>query len=108
MAESPDGSTAEGREPPAHWPAGVKPLSYRVFQMMGVNEVTKELYWDGKPVEVRRRLDLTWRERVFAVAVGLFTILGSIGAVAQGWTAAHQWACQTQIVAWGCPPSVSR
>ena len=59
---------------------------------------------DGKPVEVRRRLDLSRGERWFAVLVGAFTILGGVGAVAQGWAAAHQWSCQIEATDWHCPP----
>lgn len=69
---------------------------------MGVDEKGL-LYWDGRPVEVRRRLDLSGWEKAFAIAVGFFTILGGAGAVAQGWAAAHQWACAIEATAWHCP-----
>lgn len=89
-------------ETPAGWPAGVRPISYEGIGLMGVDGEGL-LYWDGKPVEVRRRLNLSFWEKTFAVAVGFFTILGGAGAVAQGWAAAHQWSCQIGATAWHCP-----
>jgi len=86
----------------SQWPAGIRQISVKQMGYMGVDDAGT-LYWDGKPIEVRKRLDLTRGERVFAVLVGLFTIAGSVGAVAQGWAAAHQWSCQTGVVKVGCP-----
>jgi hypothetical protein len=77
-------------------------ISTEGLGLLGVGQ-DGSLYFDGKPVEVRRRLDLSGGERRFAVLVGFFTILGGIGAVAQGWAAAHQWACQIEATAWHCP-----
>lgn len=108
MAQMRDGTPLPDDATPPHWPRGVRLISIDAFGRMGVDENTGELYWDGKPVEMRRRLDLTRSERWFALIVGAFTILGSIGAVAQGWAAAHQWACSTSIVQRGCPPPASR
>lgn len=86
----------------SHWPPGVRPLGIAEDDLIGTDG-KGGLYWDGKPIEVRKRLDLTRGERLFALVVGLFTIAGSIGAVAQGWAAAHQWTCQTGLVMAGCP-----
>lgn len=80
------------------WTTGVHPISIEGMALMGVDEQGM-LYWDGKPVEVRRRLDLSRGERWFGVAVGLSTTLGGVGAVAQGWAAAHQWSCHIEAVA---------
>ena len=84
------------------WPAGVVEMSIGDLSRLGV-DAQKRLYYDGKAVEIRRRLDLSRGERWFAIVVGFFTIWGSIGAVAQGWTAAHQWACQIEATTWYCP-----
>ena len=84
------------------WPPGVQEVSMGDLSRFGV-DAEKRLYFDGKPVEIRRRLDLSKSERWFAIIVGLFTILGSVGAVAQGWAAGHQWACQIEALAWQCP-----
>ncbi|MGU3666083.1 hypothetical protein ACLBX9_18015 [Methylobacterium sp. A49B] len=81
---------------------GVEEIGLGDLSRLGV-DAQKRLYYDGRPVEIRRRLDLTRGERWFAVVVGFFTILGGVGAVAQGWAAAHQWACQIEATAWHCP-----
>ena len=50
------------------------------------------LYWDGKPVEVSRRL--TFWQSVGAFIVGTFVVIGSVGSFLQGWTAYHDLACR--------------
>jgi hypothetical protein len=55
------------------------------------------LYWNGKPVEIiGRRLDLTKTQAMVGLVVAFFTIVGGIGAAAQGWAAYHDWACRTR------------
>lgn len=96
-----------GEEPDtSRWPTGVRPITVEQLGYIGVDS-TGGLYWDGKPVEVRKRLDLSWPEKTFAIIVGLATIAGSVGAVAQGWAAAHQWSCQIGLVAAWCQAPVS-
>jgi hypothetical protein len=66
------------------------------------------LLWNGKPVEiVGRRPDLTFGQFFIALVVAIFTVVGGIGAAAQGWAAYHDWACrneQPSLVA--CPSPV--
>ena len=50
------------------------------------------LYWDGRPVEVSRRL--TFWQSVGAFLVGTFVVIGSVGSFLQGWTAYHDLACR--------------
>jgi len=38
-----------------------------------------ELYWHGKPVEIRRPLDLTWRQKLVAGIVATATVIAAIG-----------------------------
>jgi hypothetical protein len=55
------------------------------------------LYWNGKPVEIiGRRLDLAGYQIVLATVVAVFTVIGGIGAAAQGWAAYHDWACKNK------------
>jgi hypothetical protein len=66
------------------------------------------LYWNGKPVEIiGRRLDLTWTQALFGFLVAIFTVVGGVGAAAQGWAAYHDWVCRNKrpsIIA--CPVSI--
>jgi hypothetical protein len=50
------------------------------------------LYWDGKPVEVSRRL--TFWQSVGAFIVGTFVVIGCVGSFLQGLTAYHDLACR--------------
>lgn len=45
---------------------------------------------------VGRRLDLTNTQAVIGLIVAFFTVLGALGAVAQGWAAYHDWACRNK------------
>jgi hypothetical protein len=61
------------------------------------------LYWDGKPVEVRH-LALTLGQKLWAGVVAVSVIVGAIGAGLQGWTAYHDWACKVGWWAIICAP----
>jgi hypothetical protein len=63
------------------WPKGVRPLSLGE-DALGV-DAKGDLYWRGKPVEVRRPLDLTRGQRIIAVIVASATVVGALAAVVQ-------------------------
>ena len=67
-------------EPHAGWPAGVRPISMDGIDHLGVGD-DGTLYWDGKPVEVRKSLTLTTMQKVGALAVAASAIVGA-GAAA--------------------------
>jgi hypothetical protein len=52
------------------------------------------LYWDGKPVEVRRRLMLSRTQAVWLNVIGAFIVVGAVGATIQASAAARDWACR--------------
>jgi hypothetical protein len=60
------------------------------------------LYWDGKPVEVRRRIQMSRRQVVAASIIGLFVIVGAVGAAIQGSAAALDWACRLGLTTAYC------
>src|SRR4051812_16948779 len=67
------------------------------------------LYWDGKPVEVHRRLLLSREQIIGACVIGGFVIVGALGAVLQGTSAARDGACRFGWATSVCgPPSVPR
>lgn len=49
----------------SHWPDEVKPISLEGMDYMGVGE-DGTLYWDGKPIVVRRTVDLNWWQTLLA------------------------------------------
>ena len=75
------------------WPKGVRGIGITEADGLGVN-TEGELYWRGKPVEIRRPLDLTIWQKLGAILVTVFTVIAGVGAAAQGWTAYNDWACK--------------
>jgi hypothetical protein len=67
------------------------------------------LYWDGKPVEVHRRLLMSREQIIGACVIGAFVVIGALGAALQGTSAARDWACRFGWASSVCaPPSVPR
>lgn len=60
------------------WPKDVAPISYGDMDRLGVGPDGR-LYWDGKPVEVQRRLRFSRLQTVGALIVGLAAVVGGIG-----------------------------
>ncbi|MBM3527613.1 MAG: hypothetical protein FJX62_05945 [Alphaproteobacteria bacterium] len=86
-------------EKPADEPAPA--ASERNVRPVGTMDLTRlsidndgRLYWDGKPVEVRRRIAMSRRQIVGAAIIGVFVVIGAIGAAIQGTAAARDWACR--------------
>jgi hypothetical protein len=52
------------------------------------------LYWDGKPVEVRRSILMSRAQVIGAIVIGAFVVIGAIAAAIQGSTAVRDWACR--------------
>jgi hypothetical protein len=52
------------------------------------------LYWDGKPVEVRRRIQMSRAQVVGASVVAAFIVIGAVGAAVQGSLALRDWTCR--------------
>ncbi len=53
---------------PAGWPSEVDPISLEDLGRLGIND-RQELFWDGRHVEVRRRLTLTRFQKFITVIV---------------------------------------
>ena len=75
------------------WPQGVRSISMDEADVLGT-DAKGELYWHGKPVEIRRPLVLTWPQKLGAVIVATATVFAALGAVAQGFAAYNEWACK--------------
>ena len=67
--------------PPEHWPPGVQQMNIGQIGMLGVDN-ENQLYWDGRPVEIRRRVSLS-----FWQAVGTFLIA----------THGRDWSCSSRL-----------
>jgi hypothetical protein len=80
-------------KPPPEWDQSLRPISLSGLNLFALDN-KGNLYWDGQPVETRRRLDLTRAQAVWAVLIGLSAIAGGIGGAVQGATTYHDWACK--------------
>lgn len=85
------------------WPKGVRSVSTDEQDALGV-DAQGELYWHGKPIEIRRPLDLTRGQAVVAIVVAVATVFAAIGAVGQGLAAYSEWACKVGWPEAACPP----
>jgi hypothetical protein len=86
------------------WPKGLRSISIEEADALAT-DAKGELYWHGKPVEIRRPLDLTWWQNAIAIIVAIATVFAAIGAVAQGLAAYNEWACKVGWKAVACPPA---
>jgi hypothetical protein len=73
-----------GEAPPPEWPANVHPISQEALSLLGLDE-HEHLYWDGKPLEIRKRLDLTTGERVFAIIVSGVVMAATVASAYATW-----------------------
>lgn len=53
------------------------------------------LYWDGKPVEVRRRLMMSRQQVIGASIIAFFIVIAAIGSAIQATATLSDWACRT-------------
>ena len=59
-----------------NWPEGVRPIPPDGMDRVGI-DAEGRLHWDGKPMEIRKRVSLT-----FLQAIGAVVIVLSIAVVA--------------------------
>ena len=95
----------EGARAP-EWPAGVHALSDEGLQLLGLDR-KGQLYWDGKPLEVRRRFGLTWRQKLATGAVTAAVIAGGLNGIVQAVSAGTEYGCKHGWWTAGCAPRAS-
>jgi hypothetical protein len=84
------------------WPQGVTPIGVEDLDRLGLN-AANQLFWDGKRIEVRNRLDLTRLQKTFAVVVSVFAVLGAVGGFVTGLNNASVFLCARDIHWLSCP-----
>jgi hypothetical protein len=102
--------TDHAETPPSAAPTGrnVHPVDMTDLSRLAIDNDGR-LYWDGKPVEVHRRLLMSREQIIGACVIGGFVVVGALGAVLQGTSAARDWACRFGWATSVCgPPSVPR
>ena len=71
----------------------VHPLANADLSRLAISDDGR-LYWDGKPVEVRRSLVLSPAQSMIAGIVAVFLVIGAIGAAIQASLALRDWGCR--------------
>ena len=85
----------ESVEPPAKAEGrNIHPASAMDLTRLSIDNDGR-LYWDGKPVEVRRRLMMSRQQVVGASIVAFFIVVAAIGAAIQATATLSDWACRT-------------
>jgi hypothetical protein len=92
-------TTTEQAQPDwSKWPEGVGPITWNNLGRPGVGR-DNQLYWDGKPVEIRRRLKLSRIQIAGAFVVGLAAIVGGLGT---GLNEGFDFGCKLHWWTEGC------
>lgn len=84
------------------WPSGVSPISMEELGQLGIDR-TNRLFWQGRPVQVRNRLDLTGLQKLLAVIVSICAILGGMGGFITGLNNASVFLCARGLSWLSCP-----
>jgi hypothetical protein len=106
-------STEKTEESPPQEPPPEEPRPQgRNVHTIGISDLTRlaidndgRLYWDGKPVEVSRRILMSRRQVIGVSLIAAFVVIGAVGAAFQGAAAARDWACRLGWTAKYCAPS---
>jgi hypothetical protein len=80
-------------EAPAKKGRNIHPLATADLSRLSIDDDGR-LYWDGKPVEVRRRIEMSRAQVVGASVVAAFVAIGAVGALIQGSLALRDWSCR--------------
>jgi hypothetical protein len=92
-------------ETPAPRPPGViHELSVRDLSRVSI-DAGGRLYWDGKPVEVERRLTMSRTQLIAASLFAAVAIIAAAGAVFQAYATAYDWACRRGWSGTYCRPA---
>jgi hypothetical protein len=92
---------------PDRWPPDVTPISVEELDKLGLN-AKNQLFWDGKRIEVRNRLDLTRLQQMLAIIVSVAAVLGAVGGFVTGLNNASIFLCARGIDWLSCPMQAAR
>lgn len=88
------------------WPAQVRQISLEGLGLLGI-DAAQRLYWDGKRIEVRRRLALSRWQKLGAFLVVAATVAGGVGAAVQAAVAVADFGCQRGLWHRWCPVPIA-
>jgi hypothetical protein len=82
------------------WPENVRSLGSGGVMFLGIDKQNR-LYWDGKPIEIQRRLKFSRLQIAGAVIVGLATLIGGVGT---GINEGFDFGCKVHWLTTVCKP----
>lgn len=88
--------------PRESWPPDVTPIGIEDLDKLGLNPMN-QLFWNGKRIEIRNRLDLSRLQKTFAVIVSVAAVLGGMGGFVTGLNNAAVYLCARDIRWLSCP-----
>lgn len=91
-AKMPESAPQESTDDPRD-SRNVRPLGIMDLSRLSIDNDGR-LYWDGKPVEVRRRITMSRAQVIGASVIGAFIVIGAVGAAVHGVLAARDLACR--------------
>jgi hypothetical protein len=81
------------------WPKNVKSMSWQGIGLLGIDEANRP-YWDGQPIEMRRRLELTFWQMFLAWVTAGAIVVGASGIVVLALNAGYDLGCK--LHRWSC------
>jgi hypothetical protein len=84
------------------WPPEVERISLEDLGRLGIN-AQQELFWDGRRVEIRRRLTFTGFQKFVAFVVTICAVLGGLGGFVTGFNNASIFLCARHVTYLSCP-----
>lgn len=81
-------------EPPAPQGRNVHTVNTMDLTRLSIDNDGR-LYWDGKPVEVRRQLTMSRRQAIVASVVAGFIVIAAVCSAIQAAATLSDWACRT-------------
>lgn len=76
------------------WPKGVRQITLEKMDGLGIDE-NDRLHWDGRPVQMVQRLDLTKWQAIGAFLVGFAVVVTALATLVVAGVSYHEWACKT-------------
>jgi hypothetical protein len=87
---------------PLKWPEGVEPIGLEALNRIGIDP-ERQLYWDGRRIEIRRILDLTTFQKRIAVIATIVGLFAGLATIATGINNASIFLCARHITTLSCP-----
>jgi hypothetical protein len=88
------------------WPPGIDRVGVEDLTRLGIDR-QDQLYWDGRRIEIRKRLDLTPFQQAAAILVTVFAILGGLGAFMSGLQDGSVFLCDRGVHLLACPAAAA-